>query len=625
MSSSVVESLDFASLEEGYRSGRFTPVTVAEAVIERIDARKDDRVWIHRVPAEDILERARHLEVLDVDERRSLPLFGLPFAIKDNIDAAGHPTTAACPAYAYEAEEDAFVVARLLKAGAILIGKTNLDQFATGLVGTRSPYGACPNALNPDYISGGSSSGSAVAVASGLVSFALGTDTAGSGRVPAAFNNIVGLKPTRGLLSAGGVVPACRTLDCVSILALTANDAQVVLGVAQAFDIDDPFSRSLTKPSQAMATRTRLDGIRIAVPQDKDLTFFGDGVSAVAFNNAVRAVEHIGADVTPIDFSPFAEAARLLYEGPWVAERTLVARDLLQRDPDALHPATRAVVETGSHHSAIDTFQAIYRIAALRRQAEEALQGHDALLLPTAPTIYKISEVERDPIQLNTNLGTYTNFLNLFDMCGVAVPTAMRTDGLPFGVTFVGPAFTDIALLEMAAALHRSADVTLGATGKRLSDASKPVLRSVAPMNSPDRMQVAVCGAHMRGLALSHQLEALGGLFEREAQTDVNYALYAFENMDPPRPGLVRDGTPRSNGIALELWSLPTQNIGALLQLIAPPLGLGTIELSDGSKAQGFLCEAYAIDHATDITEFGGWRSFLAAGVGEPPDINAMR
>ncbi len=625
MSSSVIGSLDFASLEEGYRSGRFTPVTVAEAVIERIDAREDDHVWIHRVPAEDILERARYLEALDVDERGSLPLFGLPFAIKDNIDAAGHPTTAACPAYAYKAEEDAFVVARLLKAGAILIGKTNLDQFATGLVGTRSPYGACPNALDPEYISGGSSSGSAVAVASGIVSFALGTDTAGSGRVPAAFNNIVGLKPTRGLLSTSGVIPACRTLDCVSVLALTAHDARAVLGVAQAFDIDDPFSRSLQTPGPAMAMRTRLDGVRIAVPQDKDLTFFGDTVSAAAFSNAVRAVENIGADVVPIDFSPFAEAARLLYEGPWVAERTLVARDLLQRDPDSLHPATRAVVETGSQHSAIDTFQAIYRIAALRRQAEEALRGYDALLLPTTPTIYKIAEVERDPIQLNSNLGTYTNFLNLFDMCGVAVPTAMRTDGLPFGVTLVGPAFSDIALLEMAAALHQSADVTLGATDKRLSEVSKPALRSVATNNSSNRMQVAVCGAHMRGLSLSHQLEALGGLFEREARTGANYALYAFENMDPPRPGLVRGSTTRSNGIALELWSLPVETVGALLQLIAPPLGLGTIELSDGGKVQGFLCEAYAVDQATDITEFGGWRGFLATDADEPPDIKAMR
>lgn len=625
MSSVAIDSLDFTSLAEGYGSGRITPVTVVEAVIEQIEARENDPVWIHRVPTHDVLERARCLTALGTDERKTLPLFGLPFAIKDNIDAAGHPTTAACPAYAYVAEKDAFVVARLLKAGAILIGKTNLDQFATGLVGTRSPYDACPNALDPEYISGGSSSGSAVAVASGLVSFALGTDTAGSGRVPAAFNNIVGLKPSRGLLSAGGVVPACRTLDCVSVLALTAQDAHSVLAVAQAFDVDDPFSRAAPQPGPAAAWRTRLDDVRIAMPRSEDLEFFGDTASAAAFSESVGAAERIGARVETIDFRPFAEAARLLYEGPWVAERTLVVRDLLERDPDALHPATRAVVETGCEHSAIDAFQAMYRIAALRRQAEEVLQGYDALLLPTAPTIYTIAEVERDPIQLNSNLGTYTNFLNLFDMCGVAVPARFRTDGLPFGVTLVGPAFSDVALLEMAGALHRSADVTLGATGKPLSDVSGPVLQSIEGSTEPDRMQVAVCGAHMRGLALSHQLLALGGEFEREALSAPHYNLYAFEAMDPPRPGLVRTGAGESAGIELELWSLPNENIGALLQLIVPPLGLGTIELSDGGTAHGFLCEAYAVDQATDITDLGGWRNFLAAGVDAQPDVTAAR
>lgn len=614
MPASPAESLEISRLARAYSSGAQTPLSVVEAILQRIDERGDDKVWIHRPACEAILERAHFLTSLDADKRKTLPLYGIPFAVKDNIDVAGQPTTAACPAYAYEASEDAYVVRLLTDAGAILIGKTNLDQFATGLVGTRTPFGPCPNAFDPAYISGGSSAGSAVAVAAGLVSFALGTDTAGSGRVPAALNNIVGLKPTRGLLSTRGVVPACRTLDCVSIFALTALDAQAVLSVASQHDPDEPYSRQSPTSDSMVVPRADLDGISLAVPRDEDLEFFRDEQAATLYQQAVASVERMGAKVEPIDFGPFTEAALLLYEGPWVAERYLVVRDLLERDPEALHPATRAIVETSAKHSAADAFAAQYRIADLRRQAEQILAGKDALLIPTTPTIYTIAELEKDPIRLNSNLGIYTNFLNLFDMAGVAVPAGLRIGGLPFGVTLAGPAFSDSSLLELGDAMHRAAAVPLGATGIAMTDSIAPAQKAIARAADPSRMRIAVCGAHMRGLALSGQLLALDGRFEEEARTSGDYRLYAFEAMDPPRPGLVRMPSSTGAGIALEIWSLPLSHIGALLQQIAPPLGLGTIGLSTGERVQGFLCEAYATTNARDITEFESWRNYLAAG-----------
>ena len=625
VSTSGPVNLDFTTLASGYGTGAFGPLDVAAQILEGCNARGDDGVWIHRLPDDAILQRAGALAALDAETRKGLPLFGIPFAIKDNIDAAGYATTAACPAFAYQAEADAFVVRRLLDAGAILIGKTNLDQFATGLVGIRTPYGVCANSFNADYVPGGSSSGSAVAVAAGLVSFALGTDTAGSGRIPAAFNNIIGLKPTRGLLSTGGVVPACRSLDCVSVFALTASDAHTVLTAAGGYDTADAFSRIAPDASRKQDRWSRRDRVRLAVPREEDLEFFGDDASADAFSEAVRVAADLGLELHRISLKPFVEAARLLYGGPWLAERLMVVRELLARDAGSLHPVTRSIIEAGAELSASDAFRDFYRVAELKRDAEALLGDSDALLLPTAPTIYRIDAVENDPVTLNSNLGYYTNFLNLFDMCGVAVPTRFRKDGLPFGVTFAGSAFKDEELLCLADAFHRAAGVPLGATGAPLPAKTDTPPGANGTPTDTGFLQIAVCGAHMRGLPLNGQLLELDAVFLRKAATTADYRLFALEHLVPPRPGLMRVDAGSGEPIELEIWSLPSERVGALLQQISAPLGLGTIALADGGTAPGFLCESHAVRAARDITEFRGWRAFIGSSASAPEPAGPLQ
>lgn len=599
-------TLLISALLDGYRAGRFTPVDVAERVLADIAKAPDRRAWITLLSRERVLEYATALATRDP---ASLPLYGVPFAIKDNIDLAGVPTTAGCPDYAYTPARSAFVVATLIEAGAIPIGKTNLDQFATGLVGTRSPYGACRNSFDPVYISGGSSSGSAVAVAMGLVSFSLGTDTAGSGRVPAAFNNIVGLKATCGALSTSGVVPACRSLDCVSIFALTAADAARVYGATAVFDPDDSYSR-------VMDSRTPFSGpgFRFGVPRASQLEFFGDAEYARLFAAATARLESLGGRRVEIDFEPFLATARLLYEGPWVAERYCAIGDFLERQPDSLYPVTRQIISGGRNPTAADAFRAQHRLMELRRAAARAWLEMDVLVTPTAGTIYRIDAVEADPIRLNSSLGYYTNFVNLLDLAALAVPAGFRADGLPFGVTLVGRAGADTRLLALGDRLHRAGAGPLGTLGVAIPT-NPATIPPGANVSCEDRICVAVCGAHMEGLPLNQQLTSRNAVLLSRTRTAPKYKFYALTGGPPHRPGLVRvvgDGA----SIEVEVWSVPTSRFGSFVAGIPAPLGIGKLELESGEQVTGFLCESYATTTATDITALGSWRRYLA---GERP------
>jgi allophanate hydrolase len=602
-------SLDLNTLRAGYRSGDLSPSGIIEELIGKIAAHDDPAIWIYRVPDHDLRAAAQALTDKAADD---LPLYGIPFAVKDNIDVAGLPTTAACPDFSYIAKETAPAVQHLLDAGALLIGKTNLDQFATGLVGVRSPYGVPRNAVDPFCVPGGSSAGSAVAVSAGLVSFSLGTDTAGSGRIPAGFNNIVGVKPTKGLVSTRGVVPACRTLDCVSVFSLTTEDGSAVRDVMAEYDPGDAYSRRVPAPATRHSAPD-LKGLRFGVPTGAFLKFFGDDAYQAAFHLAVDDIKSLGASLVEIDFAPFAETASLLYDGPWVAERYLALRAFLEKLPDSFHPVTRTIVENGKTYDAADVYSATYRLADLARRAESVWNDIDTMLLPTAGSMYTVIEVEADPIQLNSNLGYYTNFVNLLDLAAVAVPTGLAANGRPFGITLVGPAFSDAWLGDLGGIIHRDAELTMGATGLPLPPpavASTDDIPAIEPAG--DTVLIAVNGAHMSGLPLNGQLIELGGSFVREDQTAPYYRLYSLEGFSPIRPGMIRVSNPADgSSIALEVWAIPTSSVGRLLMQIPAPLGLGTLELDSGDTVKGFVCEAAAAVSAKDITAHGGWRTYL--------------
>jgi allophanate hydrolase len=595
-------SLVIPDLRRCYADGSLTPALVMQQLLEAADRTESHNIWITRLSRAEVM---RHVDALRDRSIDGLPLFGIPFVIKDNIDLAGVPTTAGCPAFAYTPERSAAVVQKLLDAGAIPLGKCNLDQFATGLVGVRSPYGACHNSVNPAFISGGSSAGSAVAVAAGLASFSLGTDTAGSGRVPAAFNNILGLKPSLGRLSTAGVVPACRSLDCVSIFALTADDAATVLGVAEGFDATDPYSRG----PQDRA----IDGLRFGVPRPEQLKFFGDVEYSRLFDGAVRHLEGLGGSAVEVDFAPFLDAARLLYEGPWIAERYAAVGAFLESNPDALLAVTRQIIGAGKTPSAAAAFAGQYRLMELKRASEQAWAHIDVLLTPTAGTIYSIAAVEADPIARNATLGYYTNFVNLFDLAAVAVPAGFRNDGLPFGVTLVGRNSTDRGLLALADRLHRASVATLGASQQSLPPRRPAPAAPAATVAAvaPDHIAVAVCGAHMTGLALNHQLRERDGRLVQTTRTKACYRLFALPGGPPLRPGLIRVAS-GGGAIDVEVWSLPAERVGSFLSGIPAPLGLGKIELESGDWVTGFLCEAFAAEGAVDITAYGGWRAYAA-------------
>ena len=573
-----------------------TAQAVAEQVIARRRTVTAAGVWITPVSDQTLRERARAL-----DAAPHGPLFGIPFAVKDNIDVAGLPTTAGCPAFAYTPESTAPAVQKLLDAGAMLVGKTNMDQFATGLTGTRSPYGIPANAFDTDYISGGSSSGSALAVAHGLVCFALGTDTAGSGRVPAALGNLIGLKPSRGLVSARGVLPACRSLDCVSVFASTCADAHAVLEVIAGGDAEDPFSRVF--PAGAATTGMRF---RFGIPRPAQREFFADGASLAAFERAIDTLVALGGDAVEVDYTPFREAARLLYEGPWLAERYLAIREFLDHQPGALLPVVRQIIEGGSRFRATDAFAAQYRLLALSQMLRAQWQDIELLVTPTIPTPYTRAAVLADPLTLNDRLGYYTNHVNLLDLCAVAVPAGFLPNGLPFGVTLQAPAGSDHTLLLRADRLHRASNATLGATGLPLAD-TPPMAEAIA---HADVLAIAVCGGHMQGLPLNAELTRLGGELLARTRTAPAYRLYALAGFSPRRPGLVRDAAGAS--IEVEIWTLPLTNVSTFLAGVPAPLAIGTVELADGIWVKGFLCEGHAITGAQDITALGGWRAWLA-------------
>ena len=535
-------------------------------------------------------EVAREATALEATGPAGRPLYGLVFAVKDNIDVAGLPTTAACPAFSYQPDHSSFVVERLARAGAIVIGKTNLDQFATGLVGVRSPYGVPRNALRADLIPGGSSSGSAVAVAAGIVDFALGTDTAGSGRIPAGMNGIVGLKPSLGLLSGSGMVPACRTLDTISVFARDVDTALRVTQAAAGYDHADAYSRQLPIP----AAGAMPDTVRVGVPRPGQRRFFGDSAAETAFAADLDKLAAVGATIVEFDFEPLHAVARLLYEGPWVAERYAATKPLIESQPEAFFPVTLKIISGARGLSAVSAFEAMYRLAELKRQTLPMLQSVDCLAVPTVPRMYTVAEVNADPVTLNSNLGTYTNFVNLLDLAAISVPVGTRSDGLPSSLTLVGRAGTDGALAAIGAEL--------------MGDSRAMPLRAAA-----GRIEIAVVGAHLSGLPLNGELTALGGTFLRAAETTSDYRLYALPGTTPPKPGLLRVGKGMGAAIKVEIWSLDAAGFGSFVSRIPAPLGIGTVAFSDGTSAKGFLVEAEAVRDAEDITQSGGWKAFLAA------------
>ncbi|MFD0882635.1 allophanate hydrolase [Variovorax dokdonensis] len=529
-------------------------------------------------------------------------LAGLRFAVKDNIDVAGVPTSAACPAFARTAPAHAHVVQRLVNAGAQVAGKTNLDQFACGLNGTRSPYGAVPNAFDARYVSGGSSSGSAYVVATGEVDFALGTDTAGSGRVPAGLNNIVGLKPSKGLISTHGVVPAAQSVDCVSIFARDVQTAVRVLQAAVGFDAQDPYSRKL-----ALDERPFAPGFRFGVPTQ--LAFFGDQMAEAAFDEAIERMASLGGVRVPIDYAPLAEAASLLYDSALVAERYAAVREFFDAHEDEVIEPVRGILAAGRGYTAADYALAQTQLRALAQQAAPMWDGIDLLLLPTAPTHYTVQAMQADPVVLNRNLGAYTNFVNLLDYAALSVPSSLRPDGLPFGVTLVGPCASDLRLAQLGQRFHHATGLPQGATGLPLPQ-PEPIVPAAAA-EVAQVVRVAVVGAHLSGMPLNGQLVERGARLIEATRTAAEYRLFALPGTVPPKPGLVRVPQGEGAAIELEVWEMPMAHYGSFVALIGAPLGIGTLVLESGATVQGFVCEALATQGATDITHLGGWRRYV--------------
>jgi len=576
------------AIADAVQQGRSSAAAVAEEALARIESYDaiQPQIWISRASREDVLAAARAVDAR-VAAGEALPLAGVPFAVKDNIDVAGSETTAACPAFAYSPQADATVVARLRAAGAVCMGKTNLDQFATGLNGTRSPYGAPRNAYNLAYVSGGSSSGSSVVVAAGLVPFALGTDTAGSGRVPAAFQHLIGFKPSKGRWSTQGLVPACRTIDCITVFTDDTADARLVDQIAAGFDAADGYSKPLA--DRALTPRT------IGVPRRDQRVWFGDGEAEYLYD---RALEALGKDATivEIDLEPLLEAAQLLYGGPWVAERTAAMAPLLDDNPGAIDPTVREVVEQGRDYSAVDLFNGIYRMADLKRHADLMWGEIDILAFPTTGTTYRVAEMLAAPVALNSNLGRYTNFVNLLDMAAVAVPAGARGNGTGFGITLIGPADTDRALLD-------AADAYLAAAA----------LPAPPPLDLEGRMQtvkLAVVGAHLKDMPLHWQLTSRNATFVGAFETAPHYKLYAIADSVPPKPALVHsdDGA----AIALEVYELGVAEFGSFVVDVPAPLAIGNVTLADGTSVKGFVSEPRALTGAEDITHLGGWRAYIA-------------
>lgn len=601
-----IASLDITTLHTAYQHGELTPAGLIDELLAQAESHGKEPAWITRLTREQL---EPYLQRLEGESPQTLPLFGIPFALKDNIDLAGVPTTAGSPAYAYTPTENAFVVQQLIDAGAIPLGKTNLDQFATGLVGERalSDYGVPANAFNPDYIPGGSSSGSAVVTAAGMVSFALGTDTAGSGRVPACFHNLYGVKPSLGLLSTRGVVPACATLDTISLFTFTADDAAKVLDITAAYDDQCAWSRE-----HHFAVRGKRYGkapatFRFGVPLESQ--WHTDAAYTQGMHQAIAELEALGGEKVELDCSPLLAAARLLYEGPWVAERYHVIRDLMKSNPNAVHPVTFEITQGGATPLAVDAFDARYKLAEFKRQSDALISQVDVMLSPTTVTHPTKAEVAADPIGVNSRLGTWTNFMNLLDYSALAVPIGFTERDLPVGVTLFGRVFADLTLLSLGRALEARLILPLGATG-----VAHPALPDPLTTTQNGTMELVVCGAHLQGLPLNHQLTERGGVLVSTTQSAPRYKLFALAGGPPKRPAMLRDEN--GQAIEVEVWRLPIETVGSFLAGIPAPLGLGQVELADGSWKCGFICTAGALNEggeAEDISEFGGWRGWLVS------------
>ena len=594
-----------SALKLAYKSGELTPEHVLENIKQQSKKYADRNIWIYQLSENELKP---YLEGLKSKSPDTHPLWGIPFAIKDNIDLVNIPTTAACPDFEYTPSQSATVVNQLIEAGAIPVGKTNLDQFATGLNGTRSPYGACKNAFNDEYISGGSSAGSAVSVALGLASFSLGTDTAGSGRVPACFNNLIGLKPSRGLLSNTGVVRACRSLDCVSIFALNTDDANTVLSVAEGHDETDEYSRenpySNNQRHYGLADITEKN-IKVGLLPKDQLEFFGDESYAKAYDETIQSLSGLGVAFVEIDYAPFLAAAKLLYEGPWVSERYLSCLPYSKDNPDVMLDVIKEIVVPGGDLLATDAFAAQYKLTALKKQCLAQMAKFDCLLAPTTSKQFTIDEMQQNPIEANSQLGQYTNFVNLLDFSALAIPTTFTEKQLPFGITLIANHFEDRKLLSIANTLQKHFKLPLG---KGISSAIETEFSN--PVKCNDRIEVAVCGAHLEGFPLHWQLAERGAKLVSKTSTASGYRLYALAGGPPYRPGLVFDAT-TSEKIDVEVWSISSREFGSFVAGIPSPLGIGKLTLEDGSEVCGFICEPAGICDATEITAFGGWANYM--------------
>jgi allophanate hydrolase len=572
-------------IAEAVRSGSVSAEQVMCETLQRIEAYDavQPQAWISRFTPDQLLDMARAVDAR-LASGEDLPLAGVPFAVKDNIDVAGLETTAACPAFAYRPETHAAVVQCLCSAGAIPVGKTNLDQFATGLNGSRSPYGAPACVFNLAYVSGGSSSGSAVAVGAGLVPFALGTDTAGSGRVPAAFNGLIGHKPSKGRWSTTGLVPACRSLDCITVFSQDAADAALVDAVAARFDPSDPYAR--TVPDRPIT------GQRLGVPLPHQRPWFGDVQAEFLYDQSLERLISLGFTLHSIDFTPLLEAARLLYDGPWVAERTAALEAMLADQPEAMDPTVREIVAAGSGVSAVAAFRGQYQLMDHARAAETIWNQVDALAVPTSPTIYRLAEMRANPIVLNSHFGVFTNFVNLLDMAAVAVPAGYRRNGTGFGISFFAPAGTDRALLQLAE--------TWG------NPYARPALDTGDHMET---IHLAVVGAHLEGMPLHWQLTSRNARLVSATETAPTYKLYAMAESVPPKPALVHDTA--GAAIKVEVYELGVAEFGSFVAEVPPPLAIGTVALADGTSVKGFVAEPRALAGAEDITHLGGWRAYM--------------
>lgn len=595
------QNMNIAALRSAYENKQTSPHELMANLRALATEYKDRNIWIHLLCEE---EQQVYLDGLKYKDPANHPLWGIPFAIKDNIDLAGVPTTAACKEFAYTPEKSAKVVQQLINAGAIPVGKTNLDQFATGLNGTRSPWGACKNAFKPEYISGGSSSGSAVSVALGLASFSLGTDTAGSGRVPACFNNLVGVKPSRGLLSASGMVPACRSLDCMTIFAYDTDDANQVLAIAASYDAEDAYSRENTFQNQQRFYGERTGALKVGVIPEAQLNFFGDVAYEAAYKKTLLELSEQGFEFVEIDYAPFEEAAKLLYEGPWVSERYIATQPLIDENPEAIFPVVRDIIAPGGKPKASELFKAQYRLNALKQLCDKQLAELDCLLTPTAGKCFTIAEMLEEPILRNSQLGYYTNFMNLLDLASIAVPTQIADNGLPFGITLVGPVFSDRALLSIANRLQTIFDLPQGA-----SSFERQTLSSVAVGNT-ESIDVLVCGAHLEGLPLNWQLKERNATLKTRTKTAPVYRMYALAGGPPFRPGLILDED-KGAAIEVEIWSVPAAQFGSFVNGIPAPLGIGKVRVEDGSVVSGFICEPYGLEGAEEITSLGGWKAYM--------------